>query len=376
MLILIFSTLIFLLFLFYLFFCKKSNCSDCVNCNGSGGSGSGFCFQCKKIDLKKNSTLDNSLVNYNKEKIKLLRTPSDNIIGKGLHRSGWPYTIKKLDEINSEDGILLDDFVEQNFCYSQGTVYKQDWIGIFHHPPFPPEFSNDREKMVNYLNTPEFKESAKHLKLAIVLSKYHKEELEKHLSCPVVYIPHPVEGDFQKWSIKNWNSNKTKSIVQIGVYLRNTQLINQIPDIKNVSKLRLWSNMEWINKYDELVKKFWDNKGRKFFGNSFDLFFMPASSFDKKLASNVVVMEMFDASASNGVLDCIIRNTPIIINRHKAVEEYLGADYPLYFDNPEEIPSLLNKVEEASEYLSKMDKTKLTSKYFITELLKACKEKI
>lgn len=376
MLILFFLTSIFLLLFSYFYLRKKCNCSDCGNCVGSGSGGSGCFFEYKKNNLNKESILSNSFTEYNKEKIKLLRTPSDNIIGKGFHRSGWPYVIKKLNEISSENGILLDDFVEQNFCYSKGFFYENDWIGIFHHPPFPPDFSNNEEKMINYLKTPEFKESSKRLKLAIVLSKYHQEELKKHLNCPVVYIPHPIEGKFKEWSIENWNSNRFKSIVQVGVYLRNTQLIDQVPNIKNIKKIRLWSNMDWVNSYDKLVKKFWSTKSRKSFSNFEDVLFLPPSSFDEMLSKNVVVMEMFDASASNGVLDCIIRNTPIIINRHKAVEEYLGKDYPLYFESPEEIPFLLNKIEDANIYLKNMDKTKLTSQYFISELLKACKKNI
>ena len=75
---------------------------------------------------------------------------------------------------------------------------------------------------------------------------------------------------------------------------------------------------------------------------------------------------MFDASANNTVIECIIRNTPIIVNRLESVVEYLGADYPLYFDSLDEIPELINikNIEKAHNYLVSMDKTDLSFTHF------------
>jgi hypothetical protein len=51
------------------------------------------------------------------------------------------------------------------------------------------------------------------------------------------------------------------------------------------------------------------------------------------LLSSVVFVEYIDCSASNTILECIATCTPIIVNRHPAIVEYLGNDYPLYHDN-------------------------------------------
>ena len=53
-----------------------------------------------------------------------------------------------------------------------------------------------------------------------------------------------------------------------------------------------------------------------------------AHRYDCLLPENVMAIELFDASANNVVVECIARNTPIIVNRHPAVVEYLTADYP------------------------------------------------
>lgn len=308
------------------------------------------------------------------KKLKLIRKLNDNIIGKGFHRSGWFSVMKYLSIFDSEDGILFDDFIEQNFCYnSNPTIYNEPWVGIFHHPPLPPFFSNEKEKMHNYLNTTAFKESSKNLKLAVVLTEYQKLYLEKYLTCPILVLKHPCENNFEKWSFEKWSNDK--KLTQIGFYLRNTQLSFQIPDIENVKKIRLWSNSKWISDYDNTVSNFWKATGkRKNIGTVKNVSFQTPSSYDKIISSSVVITETFDLAASNVVLDCIVRNTPLIINRSPAAEEYLGKDYPLYFESPLEVPSLLDKVKEASEYLANLDKTDISMEKFTSNLIKKINE--
>jgi hypothetical protein len=91
-----------------------------------------------------------------------------------------------------------------------------------------------------------------------------------------------------------------------------------------------------------------------------------AYRYDCLLAENVVAIELFDASANNVVVECIARNTPIIVNRHPAVVEYLTADYPLYFTDLSEIPELLaiDRVVAAHEYLAALDKPWLDGRFF------------
>ena len=344
------------------FLCWFDEYAPCEPINvGSGSGGSGN--NCHGNDYAPRN------IHHYSGTINLLKK-NNNVIGQGYHRSGWPRVVSHLSKFDSNDGILVDDFVEQNFCYNPSpNIYKEPWIGIFHHPPFPPAFSNKREWMSEFLTSPAFLESKKWLKLAIVLSEYHRKELIKYVDCPVVVILHPVEGNFEEWNYSNWHHNRQKQLVQVGRYLRNTQLVNQIPHIEGVSKIRLVTNNEWSAKYDLDVLKHWKSiGGRHFYDESTDLPFIPASGYDKLLASNIVVMELFDASATNGVLDCIIRNTPIIVNRHPAVVEYLGDKYPLYFNDPEEIPALVKRVSEGHNYLKSMDKSRLTMEYFSSSI--------
>ncbi len=301
--------------------------------------------------------------------LKLVRDKED-VIGVGFHRSGWPYVFSYLEAVSSRTGILFDDFVEQNFCYKdKPTVYREPWAGVFHHPPTVPYFGNQRESLEVMFQKPEFKESAKNLKLAIALSDHLGDFLKKHLKCPVLVLKHPAGKADVKWNYGHFNSNKRKTLVQVGYYLRNTQLISHIPPSR-FEKVRLWTQKEWVQIFDERVAKHFKNL-RKSFGGYTDQTFVPASQYDSLLSKNIVVMEVFDASASNGVLDCIVRNTPIIVNKNPAVVEYLGEDYPMYFENPLDIPFIAERAHAAHAYLKRMDKSSLDVELFIRQIMQA-----
>jgi hypothetical protein len=81
--------------------------------------------------------------------------------------------------------------------------------------------------------------------------------------------------------------------------------------------------------------------------------------YDKLLSENIVFIDLFDAAANNTVLECILRRTPIIINKLPGTRYYLGDDYPLFFDNIDEVPELLTieNLRKASTYLENIKLT-------------------
>jgi len=85
-----------------------------------------------------------------------------------------------------------------------------------------------------------------------------------------------------------------------------------------------------------------------------------------------VFLDLIDVSACNTLIECIVRNTPIVINRLPAIVEYLGEDYPLYYNTLEEATSLINddrKILEAYRYLKTKDKEFLKMETFMKKFL-------
>jgi hypothetical protein len=82
------------------------------------------------------------------------------------------------------------------------------------------------------------------------------------------------------------------------------------------------------------------------------------TDYDALITKNIVYINLVDASAVNTIIECIVRHTPIIVNKHPAVVELLGEKYPLYHSNNNEICELLKSdklIRKAYHYLKKLN---------------------
>ena len=97
---------------------------------------------------------------------------------------------------------------------------------------------------------------------------------------------------------------------------------------------------------------------------------LPDDQYDNLLSNNLVFLDLVDCSAANTIIECIVRNTPIVVNRHPAIEEYIGSDYPLFYDNVDDVKDLLTvkKIQAAYNYLKNKDKEFLHIEYFVEAL--------
>jgi hypothetical protein len=119
-----------------------------------------------------------------------------------------------------------------------------------------------------------------------------------------------------------------------------------------------------------IVHNYLKSEGKPVDTNSVEMYYTKTvQEYDELLSKNIVFINLYDASANNAILECIIRNTPILVNKVGGVVEYLGPDYPLYYNNLNEIHGLLNKVTLAHEYLKNMDKSEFTMEFFYKKLM-------
>jgi hypothetical protein len=85
----------------------------------------------------------------------------------------------------------------------------------------------------------------------------------------------------------------------------------------------------------------------------------------------IVFLRLEDASGVNTIIECIMRNTPIIINKLPAVVEYLGPNYPLYYDEVSEVSKFtVDDISKANKYLAKMDKQSIQIDSFLSGMRK------
>jgi hypothetical protein len=165
--------------------------------------------------------------------------------------------------------------------------------------------------------------------------------------------------------MQTYLANSDKYLLQVGQQLRKITSIYKL-NISGYKKL-------WLTGNPDMVKCKWlFTKECSLDGFSYDnpeslmYYTKTFEEYDDYLTKNIVFIDLFDSAANNTVLECIVRNTPIILNRTPGVLEYLGANYPLFFDSLDQVQSLLSvdKLTAAHNYLKNMDKHTFTLDYF------------
>lgn len=312
---------------------------------------------------------------------------------KGLHRSGWQYVVNELDKYHSSNSLICDLYLDRTFHwnlteYSKlGIIpYRKNWIGFIHHT-CNEEYSS--YNTVNLFKNKLFIQSLKYCKGIFVLSEYLKFQIEKILYKMNLYIKvysliHPTQFVENTFEMKKFNRNVEKKIIQVGAWLRNTNAINELKVndflIKSVligKKMESYykNNSESDSDNGSISR---DNKDRKTeINNSVKILtFLDNEKYDELLSENIVFLNLIDASAVNTLIECVVRNTPIVINRLPAVIEILGSNYPLLYDNLDDINDILSirNVESAHNYLKKLDKTNLKIETFINNLFNIVKK--
>ena len=101
------------------------------------------------------------------------------------------------------------------------------------------------------------------------------------------------------------------------------------------------------------------------------------NEYDQLLTKNIVFIQLHEASAVNTLIECVVRNTPIVINKLPAIVEVLGSDYPLFYNNLDEATNIINyKNIMSTIQIEEFDKTFIQSKkwnnsnYFLNKTYK------
>ncbi len=333
----------------------------------------------------------------------------DNTFNSKTHRSGWEYAGSNLikEFHSSQAKTIVDLYVDKTFLWNSSVYesnkkipYTMPWFGFIHHTPNPEYTPNSLNAI---LESKLFIQSLKYCKGLFVLSNYLKKYLDSHFrsKIPIYLLTHPTEIPNLKFTLQAFESNQLKQIVQIGGWLRNSYAIYELGINKkklNISKALIQGNhMENYVKPDsfdqsQLIKYMEKNPPElnkrmcsvstnkyveglvKHIQSSYEsvqiISRLENDDYDELLSKNIVFINLINASACNTLIECIVRNTPILINRLEAVEEMLGHDYPFYYDSIQEAGELatdINKIKETHQYLTKLDKTRFLIETFVKE---------
>lgn len=339
---------------------------------------------------------------------------------RGLHRAGWQYAIDSLYCFSGDHGVLLDTYLDRTFGWASNVLsasgiipYTNRWIGFIHHT-FDTQFSNNNcEKLF------ESSDFIRSLPLCVgifCLTRYLSDLVRQRLNkigfghIPVESLHHPTIFTNMNFSMP---LEDKISVVNVGSWYRNPVTIHIVANLfveRNCSNFvfsslkgkRMNSNFcpdsfkvtqndgvysaeenIWTKYFIRYVQSQSDDYSKQFYlflQNEFqklqdeieitkdmlDDFLKNVSiieelkngEYDLLLSKSVVFLDLVDASTANTILECIVRSTPILLNRIPPTIELMGEDYPLFYNSVEEAVSILTieNVAKAFEYISKMDK--------------------
>jgi hypothetical protein len=311
----------------------------------------------------------------------------------GMHRSGWKYVIDCLMDgvCRIESDILFDSVLDVNT-----NVYTKPWIGCIHHT-FDKTFEDN---CMALFSKPSFLYSLRYCKALITLTNHLRdqvlEELYKlKLEVPVYAIIHPTDFNCPKFTFATYR----KKVVQIGGWLRNPFGIYALQTNYGMKKyVLIGPRMEqyfpqqrstpprprqWLSRSHQSES----DSRQDLYGLTHNTFYkymeqyiedsiksvkviehLDNHQYDRLLSESIVFINLIDCSAVNTIIECIVRNTPVIVNFHPALVEVLGIDYPGFYWNMYQASTLVNSplsLYRIYIFLHKMDKTHLKIDTFI-----------
>jgi GR25 family glycosyltransferase involved in LPS biosynthesis len=302
---------------------------------------------------------------------------SNKYVNSVEHRGGWKDVIKslydnKILDVDDADYYLID-IIEDFFLQNTNRTINKPWYGIIHSTYFVPEFSN-YSNLNDILNNEKFKNNLKNCKLLITFSNFIKEKiLEYNLGINVIALKHPIDNNnLVLFDIDKFIDNKNKHIVMLGKQLRKLSTIYLLKT--TYKKTWLPGTIIHINKQIDDAKNelLYLGKNNINFDEVEIKYFKNYQDYDNYILNNIIIIDLWDANANNSIIECLIRNIPFFVTKLNPVVEYLGDDYPMYFNSINELEDKINNLTElyskTYEYLKNIKKDDLSLNYFISSL--------
>lgn len=357
--------------------------------------------------------------------------PYHNGSFEGIHRSGWGYVVDGLMNLDArhlgrhqspEGPLLVDTYVDRTFHWGQEVAiaskripYTSHWVGFVHHTF---EEGHSENNCTALFQNPLFLNSLKCCKALIALSEYMTGLLRTALKArgvpgvAVHTLTHPTEfvNPTNAFSFEKFLKNPNKKLVQIGAWLRNPYAIYKLPldsSYQNPMGIRkavlkgkdmesyfcpdnLMESLEPIllgcspspkhpnqpmcrpltvkNRYTRgMLETIIENDKSVEVINYLD-----NRAYDDLLSQNIVFLNLVDCSAVNTVLECIVRCTPVIVNRHPALEEVLGSNYPGFYNTLLEAGHIVGsrkRLEKIHRHMVSVDKSKIHLETFLSSFM-------
>ncbi len=345
------------------------------------------------------------------------------------HRSGWSYVVGGLMNLDAtimlkQSDVFIDTYVDRSFHWGKDIMktlgeipYTKTWYGFIHHTF---DTTHSVSNCQTLFEQDDFIASLQSCKGLFTLTQYLKDKIcialcDKGIAhVPVHVLYHPMEFVENNFTMQKFIANNNKKLIQIGAWLRDPYAIYQLilPPSRDFDILKAHLKGTEMDLYfappnflDVVAKALCDNQGlhllpsssicrgeytrsdhsrypsNKYCQGALELLTTNHNSvtiidklsnvdYDNLLAQNIVFLNLIDCSAVNTVIECVVRDTPLIANRHPALEELLGEDYPGFYRTLHEASILavsLSAIENMHNHMKTLDKSRYLLENFVND---------
>jgi hypothetical protein len=263
--------------------------------------------------------------------------------------------------------ILKDNFNNNRsniFCHEwldydiKKRLIFEKWIGFLHNPitypsDYPMKYFDKTLPISKLIKDDYFIEKLQSCMGILVFTNQIKQFMSNSLNFNKIYfIHHPILNYNYNWKTDTY-------LLHVGQQLRKYHSFLEINTNKKKIILKPQDCPE-----DMSEMKFYSKKQAR------ELDYLEKDKYLKIMCNSIVFLDLYDVAACNTINECISLNVPIVIKKLPGSLEYLGENYPLYFDTLDEAESKIkdaNLIIASHLYLKNMDKKKLSISHFLRE---------
>jgi hypothetical protein len=301
----------------------------------------------------------------------MLDFAADLDVNFGYHRHGWNWVVAELAERFHTDSapLMILSFAEQKLLFQgfDSRYYdplkpRKPWVGIFHLPPHVPPIQSRSHQLRRLLTEPRLAEIMATCVATISLSAYLRDFIQRDLlpACPAFSMLHPAPYEVPRFVPERFLDRLRWSgrlrLVQLGFWLRQHHLIHRLMAIRSARIEAFQVGLNTMRQKQALLvdAAIYDVPLHADVRLTLRL---TDQQYDSLLCECIVLLPLYDTSANNSLIECITRCTPVLLERHPAGEEYLGADYPLFYESFTQLcdwladPAFVDRVLQAHRYL-------------------------
>lgn len=278
----------------------------------------------------------------------------------GKHRAGWSYALDCLRGLHAASGVRMISFAEKKFVFGSDpgdakNGYEEltaPWVGVVHCPVVTPSWFNPELSPADYFGLDHVRRALAHCIGLYALSTPLAQWLRGHFDGPVEVLLHPTEMVDRVFDPQAWCRAPARRVVQLGYWLRRLNAIWALDLPAHFEKALVGVSQQRQKAMLRLERTILglqcDDADVTWYG------MLSNEAYDELLAGSIVFIDFYDTSANNAIIECIARGIPVVCPPHRAIIDYLGEGYPLYFSSYEQAAEMCASdaaIVQAHQYL-------------------------